>query len=282
MYIRQDHEFKYVNRKFKEMLGYADDEELKNIPINKIIDEESLPVCAQIYDKILKGEKVENPYLSIFRKKNGEKIYVEITINPTEYEGRPAVQGFVRDVTEKKLLENKLKEMNEKLKELSIKDELTGLYNYRYFKNKLKEKFLESKRYNIPISLIVIDIDDFKKINDTYGHLAGDYILKELGKILVTNVRATDIVARYGGEEFVILLPFTEIKKASEIAKRIVEAVRNRDFIYELNVINITISAGISSITNDRQIKTENDLLKVADDALYKVKGSGKDNFYHF
>ncbi len=275
IYIRQEHQFKYMNRKFKEMLGYADDEELKNLPIFQVIDDESFKTCSLIYDKILKGEKVKMPYESIFKKKNGEKIYVEITINNVEFEGKPAVQGFVRDITDKKALDEKLKKMNAKLLELSNKDGLTGLYNYRYFREKLRERYLESKRYNIPLSLMVIDIDDFKNINDTYGHLAGDTILKELSKIFKQNVREVDIVARYGGEEFVILLPHVTMEDTEIIANRILKQVEAKEFIYNLNVIKITLSIGVSSIQHET-VKDENDLLKYADEALYCVKNSGK------
>ncbi len=279
IYIRQEHQFKYVNKKFKEMLGYADDEEVQNIPIFEVIDENAFKTCSILYNRILKGEKVKMPYESIFKKKNGEKIYVEITINNVEFEGKPAVQGFVRDITDKKALDEKLKKMNEKLLELSNRDGLTGLYNYRYFREKLRERYLESVRYKIPLSIMVIDIDDFKKINDTYGHLAGDMVLKELAKILTLNVREVDIVARYGGEEFVILLPHVNLRDTEVIANRILKQVEAKEFIYDLNVIRATISIGVSSI-HDKPVKDENELLKYADEALYLVKNSGKNRVY--
>ncbi len=277
IYIRQDHQFKYFNKKFKEMLGYHDDEEIKSIPIYDVIDESAFKKCSMMYDKILNGEVVKAPYESIFKKKDGSRIFVEVNINPVIFEGKPAVQGFVRDITEKKLLENQLKEMNEKLLALSIQDELTGLYNYRYFRERIKEKFLESKRYNIPLSLLVIDIDDFKQVNDVYGHLAGDMILKGVAKILMRNVREVDIAARYGGEEFAILLTHVDIEKAKSIGERILHDISSKEFLYDIHLIKITVSIGVSCF-NKEFVKSEEDLIKFADEAMYFVKNSGKNN----
>ncbi len=277
IYIRQDHKFVYFNKKFKEMLGYTDDDEIRELPIFQVIDEKAFEHCSKIYEQILKGKKVTLPYESIFRRKDGTSINVEITINPIEYNNKPAVQGFVRDITDKKKLEQKLIEMNKKLLELSIRDELTGLFNYRYFIDKLHEKYIESQRYNIPLSLLVIDIDDFKKINDTYGHLAGDFILKEISIILKSNVREIDTVARYGGEEFVILLPYITIENAAKIAKRICNEISNHHFIYDSKIIHVTVSIGISSFDKE-VVNNEHDLIKLADDAMYQVKNSGKNN----
>jgi diguanylate cyclase (GGDEF)-like protein/PAS domain S-box-containing protein len=281
IYIRQEHKFVYFNKKFKEMLGYTDDDEIRELPIFQVIDEEAFEHCSKLYEQILLGKKVTMPYESIFKRKDGSKIYVEVNINPVEYNGKSAVQGFVRDITDKKKLEDKLKEINKKLLELSIKDELTGLYNYRYFIDKLREKFIESKRYNIELSLMVIDIDDFKKVNDTYGHLAGDHILKEIAIILKSNVREIDTVARYGGEEFVILLPHIAIDKAEKIALRICNEISNNKFIFDDNIIRTTVSIGVSSFEKDF-LKDEIELIKFADDALYQVKNSGKNNIKSF
>ncbi len=277
IYIRQDHQFKYANRKFKEMLGYADSEEFMNLPITTIIDESSFNICSNLYCKILNGESVKMPYETVFKKKNGDKIFVEITINPVEFEGKKAVQGFVRDVTDKKILEEKLKNVHQQLLEQSIKDELTNLYNYRYFRESLKNKYAESKRYNLPLSLLMLDLDDFKNINDIYGHLAGDFVLKEFAQIILKNVRSSDIPARYGGEEFAILLPNTDSSGAKEIAERLIHDINIKKFIYDISIIKVTTSVGISTLDADT-ILNEDMLIKYADEALYYVKKNGKNN----
>ena len=270
MYIRKDHEFKYFNKKFQELLGYTE-KELRRLSYTQIIDESCFESCRIIYEKILNGENVKLPYESIFKRKDGKRLYVELFVNVIDYDGEKAVQGFVNDITEKKKLENELREANKKLKELAIKDDLTGVYNIRYFREMLKLKYLESKRYNTKLSLIIVDIDDFKNINDTYGHLAGDYILKNVAKILTNSVRNIDIVARYGGDEFIVILPSAGKDEAFKVAKRILNNIQTFDFWYELNKINVAISIGISSF-DEKIIRNENDLLRCADEALYKVK----------
>jgi len=276
IYIRKDHEFKYFNKKFRELLGYSEDE-LRKLPYTSIIDESVFEICSQYYQKILNGEKVKLPYESIFKRKDGTRIFVEININPVEWEDGIAIQGFVRDITEKKKLENKLKEVNKKLHELAIKDDLTGVFNQRFFREQLKLKYMESKRYKFPISLILIDIDNFKEINDTFGHLAGDFILKEVAEILRRNVRDSDIIARYGGDEFAIILPHADKEQAKKVAQRINCAIREKEFWYELNPIKITVSIGISTISKSI-VKDEKELFKIADNALYKVKQKGKND----
>jgi diguanylate cyclase (GGDEF)-like protein len=108
-----------------------------------------------------------------------------------------------------------------KMQDLTIIDELTGLFNYRYFKNKLSDEMRRAERYNQPMGLLMIDIDHFKKLNDTQGHQTGNIILQELASVLKQAVRDVDIVARYGGEEFMVILPQTDLSKAQIIAERI-------------------------------------------------------------
>ncbi|NOZ68919.1 MAG: GGDEF domain-containing protein [Deferribacteres bacterium] len=113
---------------------------------------------------------------------------------------------------------------NRQLRELSMKDELTGMYNYRFFRKILQEQYKLAKRYKFPLSCIMIDIDYFKAVNDTYGHQFGDAVLKQLAEILKSNVRDTDKVVRYGGEEFAILFPYTDYEAAYKKAEKLREA----------------------------------------------------------
>jgi len=147
----------------------------------------------------------------------------------------------------------------------SIRDSLTNIYNRRYFLSKMAS-FPEVE---YPISLMMIDIDDFKRINDTYGHLAGDEFLKQFADILVNNIRSTDMVARFGGEEFVVVLPKTCCKDAYIIAERIKAVIETNIFRFDSIAYNMTISIGIS--TSDYTVNTDC-LFKNADSALYKAK----------
>ncbi len=163
----------------------------------------------------------------------------------------------------------------EEARRLSITDDLTGLYNVRYFYRSLETELARARRYKDVFCLVIFDIDDFKVINDTYGHQIGDEILREVAEIILNSARKTDIVARYGGEEFVIILPRTSKKEALLLADRIREQVEGNVFNRNDSVkINITISGGISGYPEDGT--TAKDLLYRADMALYRAKGSGK------
>jgi len=161
------------------------------------------------------------------------------------------------------------------LQRLAITDDLTGVYNHRYFAHRLQDEFDRVARYNHPLSLIMLDIDFFKVINDTYGHRKGDMILKEFAGVLKRNIRKSDILARYGGEEFVILLPQTDQSGAVIEGERIRRIIREHD--YRIKDVKITISLGIATYPS-KGIKTPDDLIGSADKALYLAKGKGRDS----
>ncbi|MFG1494692.1 diguanylate cyclase [Halobacteriovorax sp. GFR7] len=160
-------------------------------------------------------------------------------------------------------------------------DGLTSCYNKSFFNKKLDIEVKKSKVTGTPLSLIVFDLDHFKKLNDNYGHDAGDYVLKELAEVIRSNgIRETDIFARYGGEEFVVLLPKTNIKQSYEIAERLRKAVETHDFIYDDNKLPVTASIGVSDYRQG--VSSGTDLFKRADSAVYKSKEGGRNqvNFY--
>jgi len=157
-----------------------------------------------------------------------------------------------------------------KIAEISSIDPLTKLYNRYYFFTKMEEEIKRYKRYNSTFSIIFIDIDDFKKINDTYGHQKGDEILVELSGMIIKSLRDLDICARYGGEEFIIILPHTDIKSAEEIAERIRRKVEK----YYSKNLKITISIGLANCPISATTKRY--LITKADRALYISKKEGK------
>jgi len=172
-----------------------------------------------------------------------------------------------------------LEQANIKLRELSITDGLTKIYNYRFFQEALDMEFKRSKRYSQTLSCIILDIDDFKKINDIHGHRAGDFILVELVSLIKKNIRETDIFARYGGEEFVILLPDSDLKSSVKVGGKIRALVESKNFSWEKAILKITISLGISSIESG-EIKSKEALLEWADKNLLKAKKKGKNCVY--
>ncbi|KAF2955753.1 GGDEF domain-containing protein [Marinitoga sp. 38H-ov] len=161
--------------------------------------------------------------------------------------------------------------------EHSISDPLTNAYTRRYMENKLNELYGLYERYNFDFSIILIDLDDFKKINDKYGHQKGDLVLVELVKSLKENLRDFDLICRYGGEEFLIILPNTKIDEAKVIASRLLNKI-NKD-LYISTDLNITCSMGLSSISKIKNEPKIDNLIKEADIALYKAKKSGKNRF---
>ncbi len=173
----------------------------------------------------------------------------------------------------------KINFMYTQTKQLSITDALTNLYNRRYFETTFKREFARAKRYNSDLSLAVIDIDFFKQINDTYGHLCGDYVLRELSWIMVDNFRQTDMVFRYGGEEFVILLTETPFDTASIPVERLRKAVESTRFKFKGTELNVTISAGISS---SKDVNDISEMFENADKALYMAKEEGRNRVKTF
>lgn len=169
----------------------------------------------------------------------------------------------------------------DKLHEEANTDGLTKCFNKMYFNNALDTEVKKSKVTGTPLSLIIFDLDHFKKLNDNYGHDAGDYVLKELAQVLRSGgVRQGDVFARYGGEEFVVLLPKTNLKQAFEIAERLRKLVEKHHFIYEEQRLPVTASIGVADYRQG--VNTGTDLFKRADEAVYKSKGGGRNqvNFY--
>ncbi len=157
---------------------------------------------------------------------------------------------------------------------LSITDDLTGLYNIRYFYDALSKEIARAKRYMRSFSLIIFDIDNFKILNDTFGHQAGDEVLRLLAAILKDAARQTDIIARYGGEEFIIILPNTPKHEAVILGNRIREKVEEYNYYVEGNMVRITISGGIATFPEDAE--DSKSLLYASDMALYNAKALGK------
>ncbi len=159
---------------------------------------------------------------------------------------------------------------------LAITDGMTSLYNYRHFKECIADEFTRSKRYKRALSLIMVDVDHFKKFNDTYGHQTGDDVLRGVAKILKQSVRSSDIVARYGGEEFVILLPETGKSDAFILAERVRNGIESADLSVDTSSSfdGVTVSLGVSAIEEGTEDFKE--LIKKADSALYQAKENGR------
>ena len=163
---------------------------------------------------------------------------------------------------------------HEEIYRLTTIDGLTQIFNKRYFLEALDREMGRAHRYHRDLSLIMFDIDHFKRINDTYGHLAGDYALKQLASVLKTRIRREDILARYGGEEFAIVLPEIDRYNAVQFGEKVRRIIEQTRFVFEGTEIPLTISVGVSSL--DPSIGDPHVFIKTADEQLYRAKGAGR------
>jgi diguanylate cyclase (GGDEF)-like protein len=179
----------------------------------------------------------------------------------------------VKSLLHIKRLQDELREANVRLAEMSVTDGLTGMYNHRYFVEQLEVEINRSRRFRRPLAVIMLDIDHFKKVNDTFGHMFGDYVLRKVSEVFQRTVRAGDVVARYGGEEFAILA--TETDGAAALAERIRSAIETTDFHFEGQQTKVRISAGVCQAVAG-SVEDGGELLRQADEALYEAKQGGR------
>ncbi|SNB47668.1 diguanylate cyclase [Geobacter sp. DSM 9736] len=234
--------------KFLSMLRTRD--ELRDIPVIMLTGRE---------DRELKIRGLEQ----------GASDYVTKPFDPGELVARVKVQMKIKS------LQDELKKSNELLKELSNTDPLTRLYNRRYLMEALEREFQRSSRKQGPLSLVLLDIDHFKKINDTYGHQEGDVVLAAVAEMAQAGLRRYDIAARYGGEEFILLLPETPLQEAIAVADRLRESIQEMEFPPPLENLTVTISLGVSTYPSQR-IDCIDSLIRQADEALYRAKQNGR------
>ncbi len=194
----------------------------------------------------------QNCIMGVLRSDKDDSKYVFIT---------------VQDVTAQVAYEQTLLELN-------ITDGLTGIYNRRYLENRLNEEFSRYMRNYKPFCLIMLDIDFFKKVNDTYGHTCGDFILRTVASVCLSQLREIDIIARYGGEEFCCILVDTEIEGGVIVAERLRKAVMEHENRFNNQVIGVTISLGVAQM--QKGFESPLPLLEKADKALYEAKKSGR------
>ena len=213
--------------------------------------------------------------------KSGRIKPVHITAAITSVGGRTKIQGVFRDITERKqaqertrLLNKELFRTNKKLKQLALIDSTTKLYNHRYLTDHIEVEFQRARRYNSELSVIMLDLDYFKSVNDIYGHEFGDLVLVQLAKLLKKIVRTYDMVIRFGGEEFVIVSPGIDRNSALNLAQRILNTFNLYNFGNRKHTVKLKLSIAVASYPEDRIIKGIN-LIEIAESILNKVKELG-------
>jgi len=200
--------------------------------------------------------------------KDGTVFPIELCVGGKDMDEHWRFTGIVRDITERKQMAGRLEEM-------AMTDGLTGVYNQAYFKRRFVEEFKRAMRYDLLLSLMILDIDFFKKINDTYGHLAGDQFLSEFSGRLQAQVREIDILARYGGEEFIILMPQTNLDGACIFAERLRHAIEQMEVPFDTQTLKATVSIGVAAFLPELD-QDQQSLLRRADEALYRAKKGGR------
>jgi len=223
----------------------------------------------------------QRPYL--FRFKNYRPItgtapymYQNCTIMPLV-----GTQGEVKhicmiiyDVTDTAINKEGMKAANEKLQRLSRTDSLTGLYNRGWWEECLNSEFLRYRRQPAPVSLVMFDIDHFKKINDNYGHLTGDEVIRQTAAAVRSTIREVDIAGRYGGEEFVVILVHADEKGATQFAERLRARIEKTMIVHEQHTIPYTVSLGIAQLRDE--MDNPETWVEAADKALYQAKRGGR------
>ncbi len=256
-------------------LGYSIDEIPTDIGFEFFTDK----IHPEDYDQVMnnmrdhlygRSDVYETTYRIQTRDNDWVWFYDRGMITQRDDAGKPEMLvGIVFDVTEQKRIESLLQQQNEKLVELSSIDALTGIFNRRILYERLDYEMKRSDRTKKPLSVILMDIDHFKQVNDQYGHLAGDQVLIQVAKLIQQSVRKTDIVGRYGGEEFLMILPDCSAAEGSIVAEKIRLAIQNAAYDADLKA---TISGGVAEY-KDQSIEK---LIEDADNYLYEAKRNGR------
>jgi diguanylate cyclase (GGDEF)-like protein/PAS domain S-box-containing protein len=263
----------YANPYFSSLTGYTFEEAIGQNPRILKSGYTSPEAYRELWQTIKSGKTWKGEFLN--KKKNGDLYWEQATISPVlGPDGK--ILNFLaikEDITEQK-------QMAAELKRLATTDPLTGVYNRRQFALLAEIELERARRYKHPTSAIMLDVDYFKNVNDTYGHTAGDQVLFALAQLLTREVRASDLVARYGGEEFMLFLPETPLEQARSMAERIRRAVADTMVVVNEQTIQVTISLGVTSSESAGQ--DFESLLKESDGLLYQAKQSGRNRVVAF
>lgn len=279
--LHRDSTIQFVNKSFLDKLGYSEMEMLRLPLTDFIIPEDRM--------KLVSVKLIRKAREITFACKDGSRLYCLVSSIPLVFGSMPPhALCFISDITEAKLATQKLKDanltlraLNDSLLDLSLRDVRTGTYNYRYLGERLGEEIKRARRYLRPFSLIMIDLDFFKSVNDTYGHGFGDTVLSGFAALLLQYVRQTDVVVRSGGEEFVIFCPDTDAFGAKVVAEKIARQLKEESLGDGQRRVSLTASMGIASYP-ESGVEEACGLLDAADQAMYQSKEAGRNRITVF
>jgi diguanylate cyclase (GGDEF)-like protein/PAS domain S-box-containing protein len=258
------------------MYGYTEDEFLR-LSISDLVSPEYATKVPKRIKQVLEGETLR--FEVNHRKKNGEEFPVEVTASRMQIDGRKFVMVMYRDISIRREAEEDRAIFIRELQHLSQTDGLTGLFNRQHLDKRILEEMERAKRYGNPLSLIIFDIDFFKKINDSYGHIIGDKMLQSAASQIRETFRTTDIAARFGGDEFVIVMVQTDLNESVQVAERLRASIEQEKIpINEEQSAGFSISLGVCQF--DESLKRAEDFIARADTALYEAKRNRRNAVY--
>jgi diguanylate cyclase (GGDEF)-like protein/PAS domain S-box-containing protein len=262
-----------VNPFLITMLGYSRKEFIKK-ELWEVGAFKDIKASKDAFRKLQQNEYIRYKNLPL-RAKNGRLIQVEFVSNVYRAGGKKVIQCNIRDITERMHFQNALLKSKALLREQSVRDHLTGLFNRRYMEETLERELHRASRQRLSLGIIMLDVDNFKHLNDSRGHAAGDAILRALGDLLLGNVRGEDIPCRYGGDEFIIVLPDASKQMTRERAELICRYAKGFHLQFEGQTLEaVTLSLGVSVFPENGA--SSSDLLRAADTALYRAKIEGR------
>ena len=273
----QDGTFQDVNKAMLDLFGYRK-EQMMMMKFQDLYEDPA--EVARFQHEIAKKGSLRDHEAKLLKKGGKVMHCLLIATQKRSEDGTIAgYQGIVRDITAQKAMEEALRESEKKYKELSITDDLTGLFNQRHFYNQLRAEIERIQRYKHPLALLLLDVDNFKIYNDTYGHLAGDKVLSKLGEVIRNSIRKTDSGYRYGGEEFTVILTETRGQDAGVAAERLRKRFADEVFFpVPLEPVRVTVSVGIANYRDGEEIAS---FVKRADQNMYEAKARGKNCVYY-
>lgn len=268
--ITQDGIVKYSNGKMLGIVGYGPDE-LKGRDFNDLFHSKGM-----VFEKLTrKTKEMDSPAVheSVMMHRDGALVDVELCAGGMIFRDAPAEFVFIRNITERKRYEAELRELNGRLETAARADWLTGCANRRGMIERIESEINRSRRNGDPFSLVMFDIDLFKRVNDTWGHEAGDLVLVKIVEAVLGRVRGQDVLARWGGEEFLVMLPETGAKGALVVAEAIRRAVESLKIEVGSGFVSVTISLGV---VEHRLGASIDDAVRIADQCLYEAKRQGR------